>query len=437
MERIAPSQRMGEQVARLVQDGVGGDVDRGELRGALVRLGMQRLVQELLEGEQRDFLGVERYERGGERRGRRNGYEPTHLATGEGRVEVQAPQVRNSSQPFESKLLDFLKGRTATMERLVSEMYVRGLSTRDIEAAFTDATGSCILSKSAVSEVTAKLWEEYQAFRQQRWDGIGIEYLFADGLYEALGEHGDHRDAILCVWAICGDGRKRLLDVTRGNKESREAWLEVLRDLVSRGLSAPVLMTSDGAPGLTAALEEVFPEALRQRCLAHKIRNVTAKVSEDDLAQVKADVQSAYYAANGEVAQLVASAVVKKWQPIYPTAMASFLDDFDACIAYLRCPPTHAKYIRTTNLAERSIEEERRRTKTIPRFFDEKSGLKLCYAALIRASDRWQRVSISNFDQTRLANLREQLHHDYMVRHGKASTSSKQTAKIGGGATAA
>jgi putative transposase len=135
-----------------------------------------------------------------------------------------------------------------------------------------------------------------------------------------LRESGDHRDAILCLWAICADGRKRLLDVSLGNKESREAWLEVLRDLVGRGLGAPVLMTSDGAPGLTAALEEVFPEALRQRCLVHKTRNVTAKVSAQDLAQVKGDIQSAYYAASPEVAKLVAEAVVKKWQPTYPSA---------------------------------------------------------------------------------------------------------------------
>jgi transposase-like protein len=414
----------------LVQEGIGGDVERGELRGMLLQLGMQRLVQELLEGEQRAFLGVERYARGEERRGYRNGYAPTHLETAEGRIDAQAPQVRGSPQPFESQLLVFLKGRTATLERLVSEMYAHGLSTRDIESAFTDATGSCILSKSAVSEVTEKLWADYQAFRQQRWDGIAIEYLFADGLYEALGD-ADHRDAVLCLWAICDDGRKRLLDVTRGNKESREAWLEVLRGLISRGLGAPVLMTSDGAPGLTAALEEVFPEALRQRCLVHKTRNVTGKVSAHDLPQVKADVQSAYLASSPEVARLVADAVVKKWQPTYRAAMGSFLDDFEACIAHLRCPPAHHKFIRTTNLAERSIEEERRRTKTIPRFFDEKSGLKLCYAALLRASKRWQRVTISDFDRTRLAALRDQLHQEYLARHGQA-TAAPSVRKPGG-----
>lgn len=86
----------------------------------------------------------------------------------------------------------------------------------------------------------------------------------------------------MCLWAICEDGRKRLLDVVLGNGESRDAWLESLRGLVSRGLGTPVLMTSDGAPGLTAALEQTFPEALRQRCLVHKTRNTLGKVEVAD-----------------------------------------------------------------------------------------------------------------------------------------------------------
>jgi transposase-like protein len=418
-KRIAPSQQLAEQLTEMLQEGVASEVAPSDLRSALVRLGLQRLLQELLESEQRDFLRADRYERANARQGQRNGYEPAHLETGEGRIELQAPQVRSSTQPFQSHLLAFLRGRTSTLERLVSEMYAHGLSTRDIEAAFTDATGSCIVSKSAVSEVTERLWTEYQAFRQRRWEGVEILYLFADGLYEPLRESGTTREAILCLWAICADGRKRLLDVTLGNRESRDAWLECLRSLVQRGLGAPIVMTSDGAPGLTAALEEVFPEALRQRCLAHKVRNVTAKVSASDLGQVKADVQSAYYASSPEVARLVAEAVVKTWQPIYPSAMTSFLDDFEACVAYLHCPPAHHKYIRTTNLAERSIEEERRRTKVIPHFFDEKGGLKLCYAALLRASRRWQRVTINEFDRTRLATLRAQLHQEFLARRGQ------------------
>jgi transposase-like protein len=114
----------------LVQDGVAGSVDPSDLRGMVMRLGMQRLVQELLEGEQLDFLGVERYERGNDRRGYRNGYEPSHVATSEGRIAVQAPQVRQSAVPFESKLLVFLKGRNRD---------VGALGQRDVRARVVHA----------------------------------------------------------------------------------------------------------------------------------------------------------------------------------------------------------------------------------------------------------------------------------------------------------
>jgi transposase-like protein len=381
-----------------------------ELRGLLVALGARRVLQELLEAEQRDFLGADRYERSEERRGQRNGYEPLSLDTAEGRLDLWAPQVRGGEERFGSRLLAFLRGRTEVVERLVTEMYVHGLSTRDIEAAFTDATGGCILSRSVVSEVTERLWQEYQAFRERDLSDLEVEYLFADGLYESLRRMGRTKEAILCLWAICADGRKVLLDVVVGNRESMEAWLDCLRGLVARGLRPPLLMTSDGAPGLVAALEQVFPDALRQRCLAHKTRNVLAKVSPDDHAQVKADVQSAYYASSQEVARLVAAQVIEKWQKVYPSAMASFQEDFEACIAYLRCPPDQHRYIRTTNLAERSIEEERRRSKVIPRFFDEKSALKICFSSLLRASQRWQRVRMTDWDRLQLNRLRQELY---------------------------
>jgi transposase-like protein len=138
MERIAPSERVAEMLARALRGETGGEPR--ELRSLLVKLGAQRVLHELLEAEQREFLSADRYERNGEGKGRRNGYERLALDTAEGRLDLWAPQVRyaglrDGSEPFQSELVAFLRGRTEVIERLVTEMYVHGLSTRGIEAA--------------------------------------------------------------------------------------------------------------------------------------------------------------------------------------------------------------------------------------------------------------------------------------------------------------
>ena len=208
-----------------------------------------------------------------------------------------------------------------------------------------------------------------------------------------------------------------MLHPALGNKYSHENWLDFLRDMLSRGLRTPVLITTDGAPGLIRADGEVFQKSLRQRCLAHKIRNVIGKVPDNARQEVKATVQAAYYAPDQDVAEMIAAEVLKDYQTLYPAAMKSFQDDWHACIAYLRCPHIHhpclpqgkCKRIRTTNVLERCFLEQRRRTKTIPRFFTEKSCLKLVFATLWRASRSWCNVRMSEFEIQQLRLLRREL----------------------------
>jgi putative transposase len=319
------------------------------------------------------------------------------------------PQVRDAPQTYRSKLMSFLRGNSEVLERLAVEMYSRGLSTRDIEAALVEATGDHLLSRTAVSQVTEVLWADYEAFAERDLSGFEVEYLFLDAVYESLREQAGLKEGVLAAWAICHDGRKVLLHLALGNKESYQNWLDFLRDMVARGLQAPVQTTTDGAPGLIRAVEEVFPHSLRQRCLAHKTRNVLDKVPDSARHEVKAMVQASYYAPNQDVARMVAAEVLETYQDRYPAAMRSFQDDWEACIAYLRCPAVHHKRIRTTNLLERSFLEERRRTKVIPRFFTEKSCIKLVFATLWRASQRWQGVKMSEFERQQLKLLRREL----------------------------
>lgn len=409
MDRIPPGQRIRQKIKELLQGGWQGEED---LSTMLLRLGAQRLAQELLEQEVTDFLGRARYERvkaNQDLRGYRNGYRPAHIRSAEGEIEVEVPRVRQGSQPYSSKLMAFLRGNSDVLERLVVEMYARGLSTRDIEDALYEATGDRLLTRSAVSELTDVLWADYEAFSQRDLSGFPVEYLFLDAVYESLRRLGAGPEGVLCAWAICSDGSKVLLHLALGSRESYLAWRDFLRDLVRRGLNTPLLITTDGAPGLIKAVEEMWPKSLRQRCLAHKMRNVLAKMPLSAHDEIKAAVQAVYYAPNRELAEMAAKVVLESYQGPYPSAMKSLREDLEACWAYLSCPTVHHKRIRTTNLLERSFVEERRRTKVIPRFFTEKSCLKLVFATLWRASQRWQRVRMSDIEVQQLRALRQQL----------------------------
>ena len=286
MKKIAPSKRFQEGFHAFFDKM--GDIENGsEALSELVRRAAQLAVQETLEAEQLDFIGRERYERG-YGNGYRSGFEPGWLKTAEGRIELSRPQVRDASEPYRSKLYDFLRGNSDVLDRLSTEMYVRGLSTQDIEDSFTDERGYCLLSRTAVSEISEVLWEEYEAFQTRDLSDIPVLYLFLDGLYEPLRVHGIRKEAIFCAWAITTEGEKDLLSLALGKKESYENWWDYLRDMVKRDLPTPLTITTDCAPGLLRAVDEVWSKSLRLRCWVHKMRNILAKVLESMRAEIKA-----------------------------------------------------------------------------------------------------------------------------------------------------
>jgi putative transposase len=407
MRRVAPSVLAREDLHRLLA----GAVDREtNIVSALVETVTRLVVQELLEGEQADFLGGRgRYEpRDAGQLGSRNGYERGRLRTAEGFVDVAVPQVRGAGEPLRSSLMSFLDGNSEVLDRLVNEMYARGLSTRDVEDAFTDATGELLISKSAVSEITDRLWEDYQAFITRDLSEISVEYLFVDAVFEALRRHGA-KEALLVAWCIDSDGRKHLLHLAVGNKESEACWAEFFRNMLSRELRLPTTVTSDGAPGLVKAIEVCFPASIRIRCWFHRLANIRAKLPDETAADVMAHLYAVRDAPTLDAARAAADRLVNTYGREYPAAIACFQDDLDALLAIHRVPARHRIRVRTTNLAERSFVEERRRTKVIPRFTDERAAMKLVFATMIRAAERWCRVSISDLERHQLKLLRGEL----------------------------
>ena len=382
-------------------------------RSDLMLLAARLILEEALEGEVRDRLGRERYERTeGPPTGYRNGYRTGRMKTAEGMVEYAAPQVRATSEPFVSAVRENLAGRTGALEDLAIELYARGLSTRDIEDTFTDEKGRRLLSRAAVSEITERLWEDYAAFTKRDLAEHRIVYLYIDGIAERL-RAGQPREAVLAAWGIGEDGRKVLLHLMAGSKEDTETVRAFFQDMRARGLGDPLLVVSDGAPGIIRAIEECFPRSARQRCLAHRMRNLAVKVPTDLWPEFKARVTACYQAPSRAIARNLAEGIRADYATTVPSAVACFEDDFEACIAHLRLPVTHRQATRTTNLLERLFVEERRRLKIVPNGFGEKAVLKLMFAALIRAADRWRGLRFSEFELRQIAAVRKDLDTEY------------------------
>jgi transposase-like protein len=395
-------------------------------RSALVELATRLIVEEALEGEARDTLGRDYYEHGAEPgQGYRNGTRPGRLKTAEGSMTYSAPQIAGLDQPYRSEIREHLKGQTEALESLAVEMLARGLSVRDIEDAFRDESGRLLLSKTAVAEIGKQLWDDYQEFKSRDHSEYEIAYLFIEGIAERL-RPGQKREPVLAGWGFTFDGRKVLLHLMAGSKEDGETVSAFFQDMRTRGLGDPLLVASDGASGIIKAIETCFPRSARQRCLAHRMRNLAVKVPEDLWPEFKARVQASYQAPSRQIARELAEGLVADYQSELPNAVACFMDDFEACIAHLRLPIGHRRATRTTNLLERLFVEERRRLKIIPNAFGEKAVLKLMFGAMIRAAERWRAIKITEFERRQMAALRKELDQEYEADIGLDTKSPKE-----------
>ena len=412
MERIPASERTRERLKALMN----GEREASDGRSELVRLAARLIIEEALEGEAKDAVGRDYYARGAvPGAGYRNGYRPGRVKSAEGAIEYRAPQIADRAEPFRSRVREIVGGRTEALEAMAIEMYARGLSTRDIEALFADETGKSLLSRTAVSEITERLWAEYEAFASRELSEFEVVYLFVDGIAERL-HLGQPREAVLAAWGILADGKKALLHLAPGTKEDTASCREFFQDLRRRGLPDPLLVASDGAPGMIRAIEECFPRAVRQRCLAHKMRNLQSKVPDDVWPEFHARARACYQAASPALARVLRDDIATTYGRDLPSAVACLDDDFEACIAHLRFPLGHRRAIRTTNLLERLFGEERRRTKVIPHAFGERAVLKLMYAALIRAAERWRGIRVTEFEQRQMKAIRDELNADFAAR---------------------
>ncbi len=380
-QRIAPSVQIEGAIEAVLAGGLG-DPDALSQLG---RLGAQLVLQRAVEDEVATFLGRLRYERTPDAAGSRNGHRPRRVQTAEGEITVAMPQVRGTLVRFVSSVIPDTRSviRTRPLEALVIGAYVRGLSDRDIESLAREAALGAI-SKTAVSGVCRELRDRYRAFRARSLADIRLLSLMLDAIYLPTRPDGP-KEGVLVAWGFTTDGDRVLLDVSLGQRERVEDWLDLGRGLLRRGLRSPLLVVTDGAPGLVRAVEELWPDADRGRCSVHRLRNVLAKLP--DRGDLQARVRAAYWAALDEAtcpgeAEHGLRVLVGELAGDYPSAAACLADDLEALTVHLRYPLRLRKRLRSTNLLERSLEEVRRRTKVIGRFPGETSCLTMAWAVM-------------------------------------------------------
>lgn len=422
--RVTPTERVRAEIDALF----GSERELGEVMEEVARLGVRLLMQAALEAEVTEFLGRERYAHGERiRPGHRNGHSPVTLKTTAGPVTLERPKLRGTDQQFASRLFGKAVTRTNALETLVIAGFVRGLSVRDVEATLADALGpEAALSKSTVSRICQAIAVEFEAWRGRDLSELELDYLYLDAAHFRMHE-GARAEPVMAAWGIDTEGAPVFVGLAAAAGESADAWTGFLADLVARGLGSPIMVISDGAPGLIGAIEVSFPAALRQRCAIHRARNLLAKVSAHDQAEVK----GAYWsilddidAAPGEPALAVARTRVKefalRYGRTYPGAVACLEDDLEALLVHLRLPAEHWRRTRHTNFIERTFGETRRRTKVIGRLPGERSCVSLVWAVLDRASRGWRGVTQTPAGLRLLQDLRRQLLEPVAIDHEEA-----------------
>lgn len=387
MKRVPPSTQMQEALRADLAAGFAGHPLR-----QFVRRAAELLLQVGLEDVVTSVLGRGHYERAdGPVTGYRNGYSHHTLKTEVGVLHLRPPKVRATATPVSVALPDGLRRMTPELGALIRRGYVRGLSTRDVEGLYAEVFGGRV-SKSTASRATQALQAEFDAWRTRNLSDLKVLYLFLDGQFHAARAESAAKEGILAAYALCEDGRMVLLHLGLGPRESTDSWVAFLHDLTARGLGTPLLVITDGNPGLVRAVKQVFPGVRRQRCQVHKLRNILAKLPKLEATQLKPLLQQVFLAPDHATGL---RALLARFRARYPSAMECLEKDLDECLTYLLFPKEHQKRLRTTNLLERTFEESRRRTKAVPRFPSERSCLTLLYAALITAARTWRGIPMT------------------------------------------
>lgn len=368
-----------------------GKLDRLALEGA------QEKLQETLDEERETFLERDEYERvtPEEFRGYRNGHgEPRTVHLGAGSVTVAMPRVAENKEPFRSGVLSPYERTSPKLLETLPQLYLYGISTGDFQAALECLLGvGAALSPASIARLKKRWYVEYEHWCNEPL-ASHYAYIWADGIYIKVGNNKE-KLAILVVMGVDVDGRKRILAMMHGQRESYLQWLEVLRELIRRGVTWVGLAIADGIPGFWRALAEAFPDTRRQRCWVHMMRNVLDKLPRAKQDQAHTDLLLIYNAETKAQAAHWLGYFVDNYHG-YPSAVRCLLENQTDLLTYFDFPKEHWRHLKTTNPIESPFAPVKSRIRRAKRMLRPWSALGLVYQLLMDQQTRWFRLTAPN-----------------------------------------
>ncbi len=332
----------------------------------------------------------------------RNGYhQPREVLTAAGAVEVTAPRVNDrrvdpdtgERQRFSSAILPAWARKSPQMSEVLPLLYLHGLSTSDFGPALEQFLGSGAgLSATTITRLTAQWQDEAKTFAARDLSGSDYVYLWVDGIHLKV-RLEQEKLCLLVMLGVRADGRKELVAITDGYRESTESWADLLRDCRRRGMTAPVLAVGDGALGFWKAVREVFPATREQRCWFHKQANVLAALPKSAHPGALAAIKEIYNAEDIDKAQIAVKAFEVDYGAKYPKAVAKIVDDLDVLLEFYKYPAEHWIHLRTTNPIESTFATVRLRTKVTKGPGSRAAGIAMAYKLIDAAQVRWRAVN--------------------------------------------
>jgi transposase-like protein len=366
----------------------------------ILRAGAQKMLAEMIQQEVEDWLTQRAHLR--DERGRRqvvrNGYLPKReITSGVGAIEVQQPRVRDrrpaaQAEPFTSKILPPYLRKTKSIEELIPWLYLKGVSTGDFSEALKALVGPDCPGLSATTVTRLKgVWEqEFHEWNQRSLEGKQYVYVWADGVHFNIRLEED-RQCILVLMGATADGKKELIAVVDGFRESEQSWKGLLLDVQARGLAmAPKLAIGDGALGFWKALRQIYPQTREQRCWVHKTANVLDKLPKRLQPEAKQKLHEIWLADTREHANKAFDLFVRTYEAKYSPAVECLKKDRDVLLAFYDFPAEHWIHLRTTNPIESTFATVRLRTKRTKGSGSRMACLTMVYKLMQSASKRWR-----------------------------------------------